>query len=83
MEKAKRKVMISYEKLPEPVRVELKRKYPDGFQQHLQTVSDHKGQIIHVLKHETPDSSYLIKMENYKAHIANFLSERESKDLEI
>lgn len=75
MEKARRKVMIRYEKLPEPVRIELKRKYPDGFQPHLQSITDHKGQTIHVLKHETSDSTYLIKVENYKVHIANFLSE--------
>lgn len=73
MNNGKRKVMISFEKLPEAIREELKRAYPDGFQEHLVCITDHKKRTIHVLKHETSDSSYLIKMDNYKAHIVNFL----------
>lgn len=79
MESNKRKVMISFEKLPQPIREELKRAYPDGFQQHLISITDHRNNTIHVLKHETPSSSYLIKMDNYKAHIANFLGDSQDE----
>lgn len=75
MEYKKRKVMISYEKLPEPVRQELKRIYPDGFQQHLECITDHRNQTVHVLRHDTNESSFLIKMDNHRAHIINFLND--------
>lgn len=79
MEKRKRKVMVSFERLPEAVRKELKRAYPDGFQQHLVCITDHKNNAIHVLRYETADSAYLIKMDNYRAAIANFIGEQERK----
>lgn len=77
MGNAKRKVMISYERLPEAVRTELKKAFPDGFQDHLVAITDHKNNTLHVLTYETEDSSYLIKMDNYRAHIAQFLGESE------
>jgi hypothetical protein len=66
--------MISYERLPEVVRAELRKLYPDGFQSHLKTITDFKDQTVHVLKHETADSVYLIKIENVKAAIVNYLN---------
>lgn len=71
----KRKVMVSFEGLPETIREELKKAFPDGFQQHLTTITDHKNNTLHVLKYETSESEYLIKMENYRAHIANLLGD--------
>ncbi|TVR38675.1 MAG: hypothetical protein EA392_09380 [Cryomorphaceae bacterium] len=73
MKTGKRRVMVSFERLPETVRNELKKKYPDGFQEHLVCMTDHRNNTIHVLRHETAESSYLIKFENYKAQIAHFL----------
>jgi len=72
--------MISYERLPETVRVELRKLYPDGFQNYLQTITDYKDQSVHVLKHETADSVYLIKMENVKAAIVNYLNNDNFQD---
>ncbi len=74
--------MISYEKLPEAVRQELRRNYPDGFQPHLESITDHRNQTIHVLKYETADSSFLIKMDNVRAHIINFLND-DQEDIRI
>lgn len=74
----KRNVMVSYERLPEAIRAELRKMYPDGFQNHLKTITDFKEQTIHVLKYETSDSIYLIKMENVKAAIINYLSNEDS-----
>ena len=74
----KRNVMVSYERLPEPIRAELRKMYPDGFQNHLKTITDFKEQTIHVLKYETSDSVYLIKIENVKAAIVNYLSNEDS-----
>jgi hypothetical protein len=70
--------MVSYERLPEPIRAELRKKYPDGFQNHIKTITDFKEQTIHVLKYETSDSVYLIKMENVKAAIVNYLNNEDS-----
>ena len=67
--------MISFEKLPQAIREQLKKEYPDGFQEHLVCITDHKNNTLHVLSYETEESSYLIKMDNYHAHIANFLGE--------
>lgn len=67
--------MISFEKLPQAIREQLKKEYPDGFQEHLVCITDHKNNALHVLRYETEESSYLIKMDNYRAHIANFLGE--------
>lgn len=71
----KRKVMVSFERLPESIRTELRKAFPDGFQQHLTTITDHKDNTLHVLKYETAESEYLIKMENYQAHIANLIGD--------
>lgn len=75
---AKRNVMVSYERLPELIRSELKKLYPDGFRNHIKTITDFKEQTIHVLRYETEDSIYLIKMENINAAIVNYLSNEES-----
>lgn len=78
--KMKRKVMVSFEGLPESIRAELRKAFPDGFQKHLTAITDHKNNTLHVLKYETTESEYLIKMENYQAHIANLLGDwKESK----
>jgi hypothetical protein len=74
----KRNVMVSYERLPEVIRAEVRKVYPDGFQNHLKTITDFKEQTIHVLKHETCDTIYLIKMENVKAAIIDYLSSEDS-----
>lgn len=70
----KRKVMISFERLPEPIRQELKKAFPDGFQSHLKCITDHRGNTIHVIPYETADSHYLVKMDNFKAMITNFIA---------
>jgi len=74
----KRNVMVSYERLPEIIRAELRKLYPDGFQNHIKTITDYKEQTIHVLRYETSDSVYLVKMENVKAAIVNYLSNEDS-----
>lgn len=73
----KRNVMISYERLPEMIRTQLRKLYPDGFQDYIQTITDFKNQTIHVLKYETADSIYLVKMENVKAAIVHYLNNEE------
>jgi hypothetical protein len=79
---SKRNVMISYERLPEITRAELRKLYPDGFQNHLKTITDFKEQTVHVLKHETSDSVYLIKMENVKAAIVNYLNNEDLQSID-
>lgn len=80
MKPPKRKIMTTFERLPRAIQLELKKAYPDGFQAHLICMTDHKSRAIHVLPYETPDSSYLIKMENHRAEIINFLGNH--KDFE-
>jgi len=74
--KNKRKVMVSFERLPEPIRQEVKKAFPDGFQESIKSITDHKGNTIHVLPYETKDSQYLIKMDNFKALITNYMADQ-------
>jgi len=78
--KNKRKVMISFERLPEPIRQEIKKAFPDGFQDDIKSITDHKGNTIHVLPYETTDSHYLIKMDNFKALITNYMANQNEGD---
>lgn len=69
--------MISFERLPEPIRQEMRKAFPDGFQSHLKSITDHKGNTIHVIAYETTESYYLVKMDNFKALITNFIANQD------
>ncbi len=62
MERTKPKVIKWFEKIEDPLKKEIKKKYPDGFADHLITYTDHEGRIFSALPYETEDRIYLLKM---------------------
>jgi hypothetical protein len=60
-----KKIITSYEKVPQEVKLALFQKYPDGFEDSIKTHKDVlKGGFFKGLLFESEDVSYLIKFQN-------------------
>jgi hypothetical protein len=57
-----KKVIKDYNSLPESIREEIRKEYPQGFINHLISFVGKDKQLISALPHETDEISYLIKM---------------------
>ena len=58
----KKKIIKNFEQLPDKIVVQVKEKYPDGFEDNLITFENLKGEIELALPFETDEIYYLIKM---------------------
>jgi len=59
----KKKLIISYKNLTDPLRELFKEAYPDGYKDHLQKTIKPNGEPIFVVPLETEDTSYMIKFD--------------------
>lgn len=59
---AKKRIIKAYEQLPDELVEQIKEKYPDGFDDHLITFTNPRGEIEVALPFETKDTYYLVKM---------------------
>jgi hypothetical protein len=59
---AKKRIIKAYEQLPDEMVERIKEKYPDGFDDHLITFTNTRGEIEVALPYETEDTYFLIKM---------------------
>jgi DNA-directed RNA polymerase subunit delta len=73
----KKKLIKKYEQLPEDIIEQVKKKYPDGFEDNLITFENSQGEIELALPFETDDTYYLIKMPKN-----NTAEEEEEEDYE-
>ncbi len=64
---AKKRIIKAYEQLPEELVEKIKEKYPDGFDDHLITFTNTRGEIEVALPFETDDTYYLVKMPKSSA----------------
>ena len=58
----KKRVIKSLENLTPELRVFLRKRYPDGFDNHLMRIMNAKNEPIFVVPMETEDSMYLVKV---------------------
>ena len=58
----KKRIIKKFEQLPSEIIEEVKKEYPDGFEDNLITFANPKGEIEVALPFETEDTYYLIKM---------------------
>ncbi len=58
----KKRVIKSIENITEDVLEAIKKKYPDGWSNHVQRVTKGNNEFIHVITVDTDDTSYLIKV---------------------
>ncbi|MFP4471271.1 MAG: hypothetical protein ACLFPE_11330 [Bacteroidales bacterium] len=58
----KKRVIKSIENITEDVLEAIKKKYPDGWSNHVQRVNKGNNEFIHVITVDTEDTSYLIKV---------------------
>ena len=70
----KKKIIKDFELLPDEIVVQVKKMYPDGFEDNLITFENLKGEIELALPFETDEIYYLIKMPK------NNTSEKEEEE---
>ena len=58
----KQKIIKAYEQLSENLVEKLKEKYPDGYEDHVITFTNSKGEIEVAIPFETEEIYYLIKL---------------------
>lgn len=58
----KNRVIKSYENLSPELRAVLRKRYPEGFEDHLMRIMNAKNEPIFVVPLETEDTMYLIKV---------------------
>lgn len=56
------RVIKSLENLSPELKKLLKKKYPDGFEENIMRITNHKNEPIFVVPLETEDTNYLIKI---------------------
>ena len=59
----KKRLIISYERLPEKDKVLFEEKYEDGLMEHIQTVNKPDGTPIFVVPLETAENIYMVKID--------------------
>ena len=61
----KKRIIKKFEQLTEELVEQLRLRYPDGFEDHVITFSNPRGEIEVAIPFETEDISYLIKMPKH------------------
>lgn len=59
----KKRVIKSIENISEDVMEAIRKKYPDGWANHVQRVDKGNGDFMHVITVDTEDASYLVKVK--------------------
>lgn len=59
----KKRVIKSMENISEEVMEAIRKKYPDGWANHVQRIDKGNGEFMHVITVDTEDTSYLIKVK--------------------
>jgi len=58
----KKRVIKSIENVSEEVMEAIKKKYPDGWNNHVQRINKGNGEFFHAITVDTIDTSYMIKV---------------------
>lgn len=58
----KKRVIKDFDQMPDEILVQLKDKFPYGYQEHLLRFHNAKGELISALPFETEEAFYLVKM---------------------
>ncbi len=58
----KKRVIKSIENISEEVMEAVKKKYPDGWANHVQRINKGNGEFFHAITVDTADTSYMIKV---------------------
>lgn len=59
----KKRIIKSIENITEDVMEAIKKKYPDGWSNHVQRINKGNNDFMHVITVDTDDASYLIKVK--------------------
>lgn len=59
----KKRVIKSIENITEDVMEAIKKKYPDGWSNHVQRITKGNNEFMHVITVDTADTSYMIKVK--------------------
>ena len=60
---SKKKVVISYDNLPQGVLEEIEKQYPDGWANHVMKVQGLKDNYFYAILVDTEEASYLVKVK--------------------
>lgn len=60
---AKKRLVVSYSNLPEDVMEAFKLQYPGGYNEVLMRIEKPNGECIFVVPFETPEISYMVKVD--------------------
>lgn len=75
--KSKKRIVTSYKNLSPELQEELKRKYPNGYVDHMMRVDKLPGEFFYAVVLETEDINYLVKVD---VKIDDNPEEEEDKD---
>lgn len=64
---SKPRVIKDFEKLDVEIQEQIKLQYPSGFERHLITFKNAKGEFVSALLFETPEIYYLVRMTRKRA----------------
>lgn len=86
----KKRVIKDFDQMPNEILVQLKDRFPHGYQEHLLRFNNAKGEMVSALPFETEEAFYLVKMSTSGGyHIIDedldddFDSLPETEDLEL
>lgn len=71
---APRNIIVSYDKIDDKLKSELKKKYPDGFTDYLRRYPKPNGEFFFAVPLDIKDMHYLIKIE---AKVDNLITEED------
>ncbi len=59
----KKRIIKDYDQMPQEILLQLKDRFPQGYQEHLLRFNNASGEMISALPFETDDISYLVRMD--------------------
>jgi hypothetical protein len=61
---SKKRVIKDYDQMPQEILIQLKDRFPQGYQEHLLRFNNANGELISALPFETDDIFYLVRMSS-------------------
>jgi len=58
----KKRIIKDYDQMPQEILIQLKDRFPQGYQEHLLRFNNANGELISALPFETDDICYLVRM---------------------
>ena len=60
---SKKRIIKDFDQMPQDILVQLKSRFPHGYQEHLLRFNNANGELVSALPFETDDIFYLVRMD--------------------